>query len=380
VNSLLNRARLFPFLLSNFRSAKPKHIDLELTNKCNLACNMCWFHGEQGIGDLYRGEELTSEEVFSFINKVAKYQSSIYLGGSEPFVRKDILSILEHIKKCKLSVSFTTNGTLLDANMDKNIVKLGIDQMFFSIDGDKKLHDQIRGKGVFRKVTSNIREIFKWKNKINSQKPLIAVNITITPFIIGHLQKSLEAIREATEDTVDYYRIHHSWYITPNELAVHQSLVNKYLKCFAPRAACHLSPASMNIDSLTLANEISQLKNHPKIQFFPNLHDNELHNYYSEAVLPQLKCLAPFYSVVIKPNGDVKFCPDEWIDDYVLGNIRQNSFEGIWNNKKARYFRSVIFRHNCLPGCKRCSWMYSLQSKKPLKEFIKTCLDQVASV
>lgn len=375
---LLNRARLLPFLLSHFRSFKPKLIILELTNKCNLACNMCWFHGEQGIGDLYRGLELTTDEVIDVIKKLAPYRPYIYLGGSEPFVRKDILLILENIKKYKLSVSFTTNGTLLNTNTNKKIVELGVDQVIFSIDGDETLHDQIRGREVYRKVTSNIRDIFEWKNKKNSPLPLINVNMTITPLTIGRLQKSLEAIREATKDSVDCYRMHHLWYITPNELNMHQFMVKKYLQCFAPRAACHLNPAATNIDSLTLANEIIQLEKVSKIDFYPRLHNGDLHNYYTDSYLPQLNCVAPFYSAVIKPNGDVIFCPDEWIDDYLLGNIRQNSFEDIWNNHKARYFRSVIFRHKSFPGCKRCNWMYSFQATKTFKEVLKVCLDHVA--
>jgi radical SAM protein with 4Fe4S-binding SPASM domain len=173
------------------------------------------------------------------------------------------------------------------------------------------------------------------------------------------LEETINAIRQATQDGVNFYRIHHLWYITQKELLMHQSKTKKFLRCSAPGAACHLIQLSRDINPLTLSNEIQQLRNLPKIEFFPNLPYNDILNYYSECTRTKNRCFAPFYGAVIKPNGDVRFCPDEWIDDYTIGNIRDDTLENIWNNKKARYFRSVIFRHKSFTGCKRCSWMYS---------------------
>ncbi|HEX4919482.1 MAG TPA: SPASM domain-containing protein [Candidatus Bathyarchaeia archaeon] len=55
----------------------------------------------------------------------------------------------------------------------------------------------------------------------------------------------------------------------------------------------------------------------------------------------------------------MRFCPDEWIDDYTLGNIQQEDFKTIWNNFKARRFRAVLFLKKQFTCCKRCSWVYS---------------------
>lgn len=358
---LSSSAGFLPSLLPYFWSPHPRTIDIELTNRCNLKCKMCWFHGEAGIGDRYIGSELTGDEVSKLLTQLTPYKPRIYLGGSEPFMRKDVLSILEEINYLGLSVLFTTNGTLFGQDKIQEVVRLGIDHVIFSVDGDEELHDEIRGKGVFKKVTSNIRELFELKKEKNCGRPVISVNITITPLIIGRLEDSISAIREATQDGVDYYRVHHLWYITEYELGAHQSQVAKYLHRSAPGAVCHLTSLSKNINRQTLCNEIVQLNKIPKIKFFPNLNGKDLLDYYSENSGAKYRCLAPFYHAVIKPNGDVKFCPDEWIDDYILGNIRQDEFKDIWSNEKARYFRSVILRRKSFPACKRCSWMYSFR-------------------
>jgi radical SAM protein with 4Fe4S-binding SPASM domain len=319
---------------------------------------MCWFHGEGGIGDRYKGSELSTAEVLNFISQIADSRPSIYLGGCEPFIRGDLLPILQHLKDLGLWVAFTTNGTLLDSDKNETMVQLGVDQIIFSLDGPEKIHDEIRGKGVFRRVTANLKELSDCKRKYNRPKPVISVNMTVTPFIIGHLLESIEAIREATDDGVDCYRVHHLWFITPKELALHQSAIRQYLNCSAPGAACHLTPLSANINPSILSREIEQLKNLRKIQFFPDFLPNKIYQYYSENGWSRRRCFAPYYGAVIKPNGDVQLCPDNWIDDYLLGNIRENNFADIWNNQKARDFRSVIFRHKSFPGCKRCSWRY----------------------
>ena len=45
-----------------------------------------------------------------------------------------------------------------------------------------------------------------------------------------------------------------------------------------------------------------------------------------------LSCTLPWNAVGILPNGDVTFCDN--FPDYILGNIKTEDLEKIWNNKK----------------------------------------------
>ena len=319
---------------------------------------MCWFHGENGIGDRYRNSEMATEEILDLINQLAAYRPQIYFGGAEPFIREDFLTIMAHVKSLALPVSFTTNGTLLDQEKIQKVAELGVDEINFSIDGPEALHDKLRGRGNFGKVMSNMGHLLDCKKRKNIKKPLMTVNITINPFVVGHLKETINSIRKTTGDEVDFFRIHHLWFITPTELQVHKAAIKKTLERSAPGAGAHCIPLFQHIDSIALSNDISRLKGVKKIKFFPNLPDKEIHEFYSESYRLRKRCVAPFRAVLVKPNGDLKFCPDEWIDDYVLGNIRNDRFENIWNNKRAKHFRSVIFWKKSFPGCKRCSWMH----------------------
>lgn len=161
------------YSLKHFQVDKPMFIDIEITNKCNLRCRMCWFWGERGVGDRYDRSEMSTDDIYTLIDEVACFKPLIYIGGGEPFVRSDILKVLEHIKNYGLTVWLTTNGTLLDHDKIKQLVELGIDGIAFSIDGDEEMHDFVRGMGMFYKVTKSIRELFKYREELDLEKPII---------------------------------------------------------------------------------------------------------------------------------------------------------------------------------------------------------------
>ena len=344
---------------SNRLPRGPAFVDLELTNRCNLRCPMCWFHGENGIGDPYRHSEMDTDEILGLIDQIAEYQPQIYFGGAEPFIRDDFLAIISHARTCFLPVSFTTNGTLLNHKIVLKLVDLGVDRINFSIDGTEDIHDGLRGPGAFSTAISNLQRLLKCKKAANVDKPLITINLTINPLVVGHLKETMLSIQSAVADEVDSLRIHHLWFIGPTELQAHQAAIHEALGRSAQCAGSHRIPSAQSIDPIALADEISGLKGLRKVDSFPDLRGKEILDYYSEGTRSRRRCRAPFHAVVVKPNGDVRFCPDEWIDDYVLGNVREHSLETIWRSDGARHFRSVLNREGAYPGCKRCSWMYS---------------------
>lgn len=350
-------------MLSGFRARPPRVIDLELTNRCNLRCRMCWFYGESGVGDKHRGNELSTDEVFRVIDQAARFGSELYLGGAEPFSRRDFLEILDYIKAQKLFAAFTTNGTLLDAAKIDTLVRLGVDHIAFSVDGLEPIHDDIRGEGAYRRVVDSIAELVRCKRRRASGKPTISVNMTVSEGLVGRLGETVDVLADATDDGVDAYRIHQLWFITQQELEAHQAATSEALGCSSPGAESHLIPTSELLDPGPIADEVESLRRRAKVRSTPNLSHGDLLTYYAEGGVLDQRCVAPFFALVIKPNGDVKFCPDEWIDDYVLGNVREESLEAIWNNARARAFRAALTRKKCFPGCKRCSFMYSVRPR-----------------
>ena len=59
--------------------------------------------------------------------------------------------------------------------------------------------------------------------------------------------------------------------------------------------------------------------------------------------MDNIKCLDPFYNIIIGENGDCLFCCRA---NYFIGNIFEQSFEEIWYGKQATEFRKSILEKN----------------------------------
>jgi MoaA/NifB/PqqE/SkfB family radical SAM enzyme len=85
------------------------------------------------------------------------------------------------------------------------------------------------------------------------------------------------------------------------------------------------------------------------LRLYPNLSFRQMKNYYEKETGINDKCINPWFSATIKPNGDVTPCLG-----YVAGNLDENSFMEIWNNQKFKNFRKILKEKRFFPGCIRC--------------------------
>lgn len=144
-----------------------------ITYKCNLRCPYCY------VKDRFSSqtEKLTDEKLDQIKNYILKNNQGqkdflIFYGG-EPLMEYEIIrKLINRTKKLNLSYGVYTNGLLLD-KVPLNTLRL-LDIILVSIDGDKKTHEEYRGRGTYEKIINNLKTI---KSKLNS---LIIGRITVT--------------------------------------------------------------------------------------------------------------------------------------------------------------------------------------------------------
>jgi len=98
----------------------PLRVMFELTYQCNFYCQHCY------VPLHYRKhKELKTKEVFSILDHL-KDIGCFYLGftGGEPFMRRDIMDILWHAKRCGFELIIYTNGSLIDKRMADELAAL----------------------------------------------------------------------------------------------------------------------------------------------------------------------------------------------------------------------------------------------------------------
>lgn len=163
----------------NHMLSAPIGCEIEITTACNLRCKHC-FQGE------YPEKFMPFEKFKSIIDILHKNNVyEIHLVGGEIFQHKDIIKIINYIATKKMTLTIVTNALGIDNRAIESFLKMK-DRIFVlvSIDGNRELHDYIRGKGVFDRVIPKIIEMRKRGIEVEMLCTLNSINIDHTKEIV----------------------------------------------------------------------------------------------------------------------------------------------------------------------------------------------------
>ncbi|MDO4454642.1 MAG: radical SAM protein [Eubacteriales bacterium] len=124
----------------------PWIILMDPTSACNLHCTGCW------AAEYGHKMNLTFEEMDSIITQGKELGIYFYMyTGGEPMVRKkDLIRLCEKHQDCAFHAF--TNGTLIDDEMCKEMVRVGNMTLSISLEGFEEENDGRRGEGIYKKV------------------------------------------------------------------------------------------------------------------------------------------------------------------------------------------------------------------------------------
>ncbi|MBO9151228.1 GTP 3',8-cyclase MoaA [Chitinophaga sp. GCM10012297] len=117
-------------MLTDQHDRRISYLRLAVTDRCNLRCTYCMPEKMQFLG---RASLLTFEEISRLVRLLAAEGiERVRITGGEPFLRKDLLSLLEIIAAhCEVAV--TTNG-VLTAPFVPALRKMGVKKVNLSLD------------------------------------------------------------------------------------------------------------------------------------------------------------------------------------------------------------------------------------------------------
>jgi len=317
----------------------PISVRILLTKKCNLRCNFCL----ADAGNAETENELETSEWLRFFERLRELQVfSITLSGGEVFLRKDIFELLTKLRGNRLhKIVILTNGTLITKEIAKRLNQLNIRSLAISIDGSEERHDQIRGKGSFKKSIEGIHNLLKFG---------IIPQILFTPIRnnydnLGELIDFLTilGIRDIQVNTLDPKG--RCFDIYKDIVLEYPNQVKEFLEVIDKKR-----------------EEYSNCKINCEFGFYYHL--PETYNYYlknpENFKMKHLKdgCSAASTSCTITPTGDV--IPCEGFPTFIGGNIRNQNLLDIWTNSpKFQIIRDLAkFSMDQVPKCKDCKYIY----------------------
>jgi radical SAM protein with 4Fe4S-binding SPASM domain len=284
----------------------PVSISTELTNNCNLNCPQC----TAGSGRLKRKRGFMDIELFKKVMMECGpylYNVNLYFQG-EPMLHPLFFAFLENSPVTEITVS--TNGHFLTAENAEKIVSSRLSKLIVSLDGtDQDTYSAYRTNGDMRKVVEGLECVALARKRYSS-----SLKIELQ-FLVNKL----------------------------NENQIPE------VKKLAEIAGVSLRLKSMQILDTSKTGE--WLPTQKKYSRYKNVNGE----YVIKSPLPD-RCARAWFNPVITWDGHVVPCCFDKNAEYVMGDLKVDSFREIWNGPKYRMFRkSILTGRNTIEICRNCT-------------------------
>lgn len=295
---------------------------LGITYRCNARCQMCntWKYPTE------KEKEIKAE----YLEKLPEMRFTNITGG-EPMLREDIDDILKVIRKKSKRIVISTNGFFTEKIIDlaKKNKDIGIR---ISIEGLTKANDELRGiKGGFDRGLRTLIEL-----KHMGMKD-IGFGVTVSD---KNAKDLLALYKLACAMKVEFATatVHNSYYFhkMDNEIVDKEMVAGEFRKL-----------VKEFLKTKTVKNWYRAYFNYGIINYI----------YGRKRLLP---CEAGTELFYMDPLGEIRPCNGM---NETMGNIREKTFEEIWNSEEAKRIREKVAR------CQRNCWMIGSASPAMKKYF-----------
>tara|TARA_B110000971_G_C20022662_1_gene507136 strand:- start:1131 stop:2195 length:1065 start_codon:yes stop_codon:yes gene_type:complete len=282
----------------------PNTVILELVNRCNLECVMC-FQGFRNDAKKSTLDNSMLDKIFLDFKK--NKLNSLMLSTSEPLLFKNINEVFDRAKDAGImDLLLFTNGTLLNEKNTKMILDSPVTRLFVSIDGySEETYNKVRvpvskrlldNNQRLKNLEDNISYFMKERDKRNNDLPLV--------------RTSFVSLKENKIET--------------------QQFVNKWREI---------------VDSVEVQKEVS-IQAYKDIEILKNKKVPRLKKNYS--------CSEPWGQITVYADGTVAPCCNTFGRNLPIGNINENSIKEIWNGEKMTEIREGFKNNQPHKTCQIC--------------------------
>lgn len=161
----------------------PLHLDLDITNACNLKCKMCARTIMIEKGNMQDVGFMKLDFIKGLIDQGADngLASIKFSFQGEPLLHPEIVEMVAYAKqKDIIDTMFNTNAMLLTEDKSAALLDAGIDNIFFSIDSVfKEHHEAIRPGADYDMIVENIETFLRLKDDKKKHNVQVGVNMVV---------------------------------------------------------------------------------------------------------------------------------------------------------------------------------------------------------
>ena len=300
------------------------------TNRCNSRCVSCdWW---KSSGD----DELTVEEIDRLAGSLASLGTRLVLfSGGEPLLRPDVFEIAALFRRRSMTLHLHTSGVLLERFAPE--VADTFSRVIVSLDAvDEQAYRTIRGVGALRSLERGVARVRTLKPElpITARSTLHRLNYREVPNLVHHARAMcLDGISFLPADAES-----RAFGRSRSADASNLMLDRDEIVEFADVVERTIVDCASEFASGFIAESPDKLR-------------TIVQHYAARAGLaafPKVACNAPYMSVVIEADGEVRPC----FFHTSLGSVRRSSLASIIERELPAFRRILSVADN--PICQRC--------------------------
>ena len=328
-------------------------IRMDTINLCNLRCKMCYYSSDYNR----KKEEMDLPFFRSIADQIFPKTRFLYLScATEPTMNKQFANIVRATGEHKVPfTSFCTNGQLLREDVMQAAIEAKISEIIFSIDGaTPKTYEDIRRGGKWERLVNNMDLLASLKQRAASQFPVTRINFTC---MLRNIRELPAMVQFAADHKVRSLHVRHLLAYTDQENSCQSEMT--YLRMFNSIAAEARKEAAARGIDLFLPDPVRTGKAMTGKTCVTDASQMEANPY----------CLLPWFQAIISWNGDYRVCSTH----RQLGNLREQTFEEIYNGPKMRDIRRKMLwsaKDSCSWNCREEAYEAPELDNEPQGELI----------
>ncbi len=311
----------------NQKEYRPEFCVWELTLKCNMRCKHCG-----SVAGKARENELTVDECLNVAEQLVKLgcKQVTFIGG-EVFLYKGWEIIARKLTENGIYVNIITNGFLLGDEQIAQIKYARLVNIGISLDGMQDNHNNIRN------VNTSFDKVMEAFDVLNRERIPVAIVTSL--------------IDQNFEDLWPIYDL-----LVENDIQLWQIQIVNPMGNMVDKKSFLLDPSKVSL----VTRFIREKRSEQKVMIYAGdnigyFDENELYLRSQPGTAYEwFGCQAGLRVVGIDSIGNVKGCESLYSDEFIEGNLREESLSEIWN-KEDNFAYNRAFDVSMLTGsCKGC--------------------------
>lgn len=316
----MNRKITLQSAIRNPQSEGPGHINIEVTNDCNLRCVMC--PGRKMPRPVGYMKMALYQKICDEALRIGTRSFLLYLSG-EPLLHPELPEIVRYAKEAGISfVGLSTNATLLTESKARQLLESGIDRITISLDGvNKETYESLRIGARFNQVIKNVQGLLKVRKKLTSGT---------------HLELQIIKMKETVGEIPDFIK---KWQARLD--VTHGDTIRiQYFDTWAGQ----VKDRSVYLPIVINGQTIDKL---PYIKYVDTL------GFETEKKRP---CGRLRHALDIYWNGDVVLCCRDLLGKSVFGNVDKEGIMGVWEGSRRQEILEADLAgdYSKIPLCANC--------------------------